>query len=321
MRRALACLLLVSVQGGAVQPPTISAPAGGSPMRIQVLQSSTEAPYETALAGFRRGLEDALGADGQAFDLKVHVLQPNDEKKGAAAVPGQEKAGLIFSLGTNATRLARQISGERPVVFSMVINPIAQGLYNPSGKEPVTGVMMDVGFAEQFDALKRVLPGARKVGVVHQVSNASLVARAREAARAKGLDLIGVSVETSDQIPAALEELTGKIDVLWSFADSLVYSPNLAQFIILHTLRNRLPFMGVSPGFVKAGALFCVYANYEDVGRQSAEMVAEILAGKSPTSLPMQTPRQSRLALNLSAAEAIGKDIPLNVRKAAAERF
>lgn len=286
-----------------------------------MLQSSTELPYEAALQGLRRGLEDALGAQGRAFELAVHVLQPGDEKKGAGAVPGQEKAGLIFSLGTNATRLARRIAGDRPIVFSMVINPVAQGLYNPDGKEPVTGVTMDVTFAEQFDALKRVLPRARKVGVVHQSSNASLVQRARDAAKAKGLELIGVPVETSDQIPAALEQLTGKIDALWSFADSLVYSPNLAQFIILHTLRNRLPFMGVSPGYVKAGALFCVYANYEDVGKQSAEIAVEILKGKSTSSIPMQSPRQSRLALNLSAAEAIGQDIPLQVRKAAAERF
>ncbi|MGH2628542.1 MAG: ABC transporter substrate-binding protein, partial [Anaerolineales bacterium] len=184
-----------------------------------------------------------------------------------------------------------------------------------------TGVSMDVSFAEQFDALKRVLPRAKRVGVVHQSSNSGLVQRARDAARARGLELIGVSVDSSDQIPNALEGLTGKVDALWSFADSLVYSPNLAQFIILHTLRHRLPFMGVSLGYVKAGALFCVYADYQDVGRQSAEMTAEILKGKPPLSIPMQSPRLSKMALNLSAAEAIGQDIPLQVRKTAAEKF
>jgi len=135
------------------------------------------------------------------------------------------------------------------------------------------------------------------------------------------MELVGAPIETSEQIPGALDELTGKVDALWSFADSVAYSPNLAQFIILHTLRNRLPFMGVSVGYVKAGALFCVYADYEEVGRQSAAMAAEILSGKSASGIPMQFPRHSKMALNLSAAEAIGLDIPLAVRKNAAERF
>lgn len=314
-------LLLVSLSTGARPQTPPAEPPAASVLRVQVLQSGAEAPFEMALQGFRRGLEKGLSGTGRTLEMSVKVLAPGDEGKGAAVVPNHEQADLFFAIGTNATRLARKISKDRPVVFSMVANPITQGIYTSGGRDPVTGVTMDVGFAEQFETLKKVLPRARRVGVVHQISNASLVQRARDAARTHGLELIGKSVETSDQIPAALEELTGKVDALWSFADSLVYTPNLAQFIILHTLRNRLPFMGVSPGYVKAGALFCVYANYEDVGSQAAEIAVEIVNGKSANSIPMQSPRQSRLALNLSAAEAIGQDIPLQVRKAAAERF
>jgi putative ABC transport system substrate-binding protein len=325
LRQALACalLLLTHASAAAPAPPEETAPAASptAPVRIQVLQSNREAPLEQALAGFRRGIADALGPEGQAFELSIHLLAPGDEEKGAKAVRGHDKAALLYAMGSSATKLARKIAGDRPTVFSMVVNPVTQGLYDPAGKDPVTGVSMDVSFAEQFDALKRVLPRAKRVGVVHQASNLGLVQRARDAARARGLELIGVSVNTSDQIPNAFEGLTGKVDALWSFADSLVYSPNLAQFIILHTLRNRLPFMGVSLGYVKAGALFCVYADYHDLGRQAAEMAVEILKGKPPSSIPMQSPRQSKMALNLSAAEAIGQDIPLQVRKTAAEKF
>jgi putative ABC transport system substrate-binding protein len=313
-------MLLAALPAAAV--PQGSSPGNGNgPIRIQVLQSGAEEPFEQALNGFRRGLEKALGPEGQAFELSIRLLSSGDEAKGPEAVPGHERAALLFSLGTNGTRLARRIADGRPVVFSMVVNPVAQGLYNPNRNDSVTGVMMDIAFPDQFESLKRVVPSAKRVGVVHQASNAALVQRAREAAKAKGLELIGESVDSSDQIPGALASLTGKIDVLWSFADSLVYTPNLAQFIILHTLRHKLPFMGVSPGYVKAGALFCAYANYEDIGRQSAEVAAEIVGGKSPAGIPMQAPRQTRLALNLSAAEAIGLDIPLQVRKAAAERY
>jgi putative ABC transport system substrate-binding protein len=321
LRWCIACALLACLPAAAVPQSSSSPSEPGAPIRIQVLQSSDETPYQQAMQGLRRGLVEALGPEGRGFELSIHLLAAGDDAKGAEAVPGQERANLIVSLGTAATKLARRIAQGRPVVFSMVVNPVTQGLYDPAQKEALTGVSMDVSLPDQFETLKRVLPKARRVGVVHQTSNSRLVERAREAAKAAGLELVAVPVDASDQIPAALGQLTGKIDVLWSFADSLVYSPHLAQFIILQTLRSRLPFMGVSPGYVKAGALFCVYADYEDVGRQSAEVVAEIAKGKSASGIPLQNPRRQRMAVNLTAAEAIGVDIPLGIRKAAAEKY
>ena len=79
--------------------------------------------------------------------------------------------------------------------------------------------------------------------------------------------------------------------------------------------------MGLSPDQVERGALFCAYATPYDIGRQSADVVQDLLSGKNVAELPPQTPQVTRIALNLRAADAIGQAIPRVIRRLAAPVF
>jgi len=49
------------------------------------------------------------------------------------------------------------------------------------------------------------------------------------------------------------------------------------------------------------------------LGTQAAKLVAKILKGAKPSEMPIQTPEQLPLAINLATAKAIGLDIPPGV--------
>jgi len=89
------------------------------------------------------------------------------------------------------------------------------------------------------------------------------------------------------------------------------------EFIFLYTLRNKLPFMGLSPAFVKAGALMALAVDYQEVGAQCGGLAARILSGESPSSLPVTTPHKAILHINLKTAETIGIKIPAERLKGA----
>ena len=108
----------------------------------------------------------------------------------------------------------------------------------------------------------------------------------------------------------ALRTLDGNVDALWSVADSTVFSSGSTEFILLHTLRNRIPFMGLSPAFVKAGALMALAAVYQEVGAQCGEHAVRIFLGDHPSSLPITIPQEVTMYLNLKTAEIIGLKIP-----------
>jgi putative ABC transport system substrate-binding protein len=89
------------------------------------------------------------------------------------------------------------------------------------------------------------------------------------------------------------------------------------EFIFLHTLRSKLPFMGLSPAFVKAGALLALAIDYQEVGTQCGGLAARILSGESPSALPITTPQKTILHVNLKTAETLGLKIPADRLKGA----
>jgi putative ABC transport system substrate-binding protein len=89
------------------------------------------------------------------------------------------------------------------------------------------------------------------------------------------------------------------------------------RVILLYTLQNKIPFMGLSPAFVKAGALLALDADYQEVGAQCGGLAAKILTGDRPSSLPITTPQRATLHVNLNTAEIIGIKIPANRLKGA----
>ena len=75
------------------------------------------------------------------------------------------------------------------------------------------------------------------------------------------------------------------------------------KHVLLHTLDKRIPFVGLSEQYVRAGALLALAASYEDNGRQAAELVKRVLAGESAAAIAIATPSQIEVVFNPKTAE------------------
>ena len=64
---------------------------------------------------------------------------------------------------------------------------------------------------------------------------------------------------------------------------------------------------------VEQGALVSYGADFRLLGMQAAKLVAKILKGAKPSEIPIQTPEQLLLAINLTTAKTIGLDIPRSI--------
>ncbi|MEE9568676.1 MAG: ABC transporter substrate-binding protein, partial [Candidatus Binatia bacterium] len=170
---------------------------------------------------------------------------------------------------------------------------------------------LDISSQVQFEALRSIVPSAKKVGVIYNPQETeSVIQQAAEMAKEMGIDLVSIPITSEEKVPKALRTLDGNVDALWSVADSTVFSSGSTEFILLHTLRNRIPFMGLSPAFVKAGALMALAADYQEVGVQCGEQAVRIFLGDHPSSLPITIPQAVTMYLNLKTAEIIGLKIP-----------
>jgi len=230
---------------------------------------------------------------------------------------------VIFSVGTKATYIAKEIPGV-PKIFTMVVNPIGEGFCTKEGDplEDMTGILITVSPKMQFELLKKLMPNVKNIGVVYDPSKSSLtVNEGVKVGDEMGLIIGNIPVSDPSKVPDKIESLKGKIDVLWGVVDDTVYNKNSMEFILLFCFRNKIPLIGFSPNQVKAGALFAIYCDYPLLGEQAGAIAAEILSGKSVKEIPLQTPARVKFAINKRAAKLNGISIPSSLLRRADKVF
>jgi putative ABC transport system substrate-binding protein len=300
----------VVVAGLGLPAPGAGPWSGDRGALITVVLSQRIEPYQQTLAGFRR----ALAGVRPAPEYRLIDLDGAEAPGATLAAAGGTRADLLVAIGTRAARAVRSHEPGVPVVLASVTEPHPHG----GGADAwVAGVSMEFPYSQQFQTLRSVAPRVRTVGTLYESGNRSLISLAEAAAREAGLKLVRVEVRSVDEIPAALESLIGRVDALWAIPDATVFSQETASYIILQTLRHRIPFMGFSQNFVKAGSLVSLYPDFEDIGYQAGVMAREVLGGKRPSAGGIVTPRKAMLAVNLRVADVIGLSIPAEVRKRA----
>jgi putative ABC transport system substrate-binding protein len=135
------------------------------------------------------------------------------------------------------------------------------------------------------------------------------------------LKLESQPVSDTRELPTALETLAKKIDVLWGVVDDLVLTPQTAKHILLFSFQNRIPFVGLSTAWVKAGAFYALDWDYTDLGMQCGEMALKVLQGTPIKALPPVGPRKVVYALNQKTARHMKIEIAETLVHGAREVF
>ncbi len=282
--------------------------------RIVVLSGQDLKPYQEVLAGFQQ----SLVKQGLTVNIEIHVLQGNQTK--AQDVLGDVKrngAKLVVTLGNQATLAAVREISDLPILATMIVSPD-----DIRAASNATAVLLDFPIETQLQWLKRIIPSAGSVGVLfNPKENQIKVDMASTAAKKIGLTLVPKPVETPRALPDALDEVTRTADMLWGIPDSVVMTPQTAGPILLNTLKNRIPLIGLSASWVKAGALYALDRDYLDIGLQTGELASKLLSGTSGSSLPPTYPRKVTYVLNLKTANVINLELPPDLIKGAVQVF
>lgn len=285
--------------------------AAGQPL-IVVVKSRTLTPYTAALNGFKSAVATrGINPVYISYDLKGNRM----EGQRLASTIATLHPALILAIGTIATETIKQNITDRPVLFCMVLNPVANGLV-PSlqgSRRNVAGAALDIPVADQFRILKSVLPSCRSIGVIYDPSQTkAIIDEASLAARTLNIRLAAMPVSSVTAVPGALATLRQQgVDCLWAVSDSTVFSSfRSVQLVIDFSIRNRLPFIGISAPFVKAGAVMAITADPALNGRQAGDIAVRILSGEQPGAMPVAVAGNARLTMNAAVARRIGVRVP-----------
>ncbi len=300
----------------AVASATASPARGAVTPIVAIIRTDTPPPFDTAT----KAMVAALHASPRPPEILTFDLDGDAASDAAVFARVQHaKPDVMVTMGSRATAAALANSKSEPIVFSMVLYPQQSGFV--AGRTRVTGASLDIAPDVQFGLLRRLLPDARRVGVLfHPAETGAVVDAARTAATARGLTLVAKPITDRDDVVDALEALMPDVDVVWSVADGYVFTPQTTSALVLASLRRGVPLMGLSTAHVRAGALAALYCDYAEVGEQTAGLVMRVLEGAPPSSLAVTAPRRLGLALNLRTAARLRLTVPADVEAEAQER-
>lgn len=305
--RLLPLLLVVSL---AIDPDL---PARNRPS-ITIVSSSQLDPYLMAIQGFRKLTNHHF----PEAKVDTFFLGPDVKKNRVTLQEIKNKEpDIFFTLGTKASQEVQILHPSRPQVVTMILDDLVL-----KQSKQTTGVFLNFPPEVHFSMLRRILPEAKQVYFLYNPKeNDSLFARIAKEADTYRLELYGVPVETVSQLPAALKSVGRQADMLLGLPDQTVYSSKTAKAVLLSTFRNRIPFAGLSRYWVKAGALYALDWDYQDLGRQCGEMAYRIMDGTDVSDIAPTSPATVRFVINMKTADHLRLTIDPSLVREAAEVF
>ncbi len=279
----LLCLLLLMVSSAALST--------GAPLVVIIISSEAEA-YQQVTKNFEAEMHK------KRPEIQFLQMSSSDVNKDLLSIKENQPA-LVFALGSDSVRKAGQQLSDRPMLATMVLDNNAM-----QGQAHATAITLDMPIVKQLQWHRRFLPQAKRVGVLYNPqNNQKWVVQASKIADILGLEIVAVSVESPRHITSALKSLNRRVDSILAIPDKMVYSSNTAKAVMLFSFRNRIPFIGLSGAWVKAGALYALDWDYSDLGRQSADIALKILNGTKPEKIKPDVPGKSVYQLNLKTAK------------------
>ena len=268
------------------------------------------------VGAFVQRLRELAWIDGRNLAIEYRWAEGRNERYAEnAAEFVRLKVDVIVTSATPPTLAAKQATTLIPIVFAAVSDPVGTGLVaslaRPGGN--VTGLanQMSDTAGKKLEFLREVVPGLRRLAIMANVGNPASVLEMGEAqatARTLGLEVTTSEIRRAEDIAPAFEALKDRADALYLCPDPLM-NANRTRINIL-AVGARLPTMHGVREYVEAGGLMSYGANISNQFRRVADFVDKILRGAKPADIPVEQPTKFDLIINLTAAKALGLDIP-----------
>ena len=309
----------ITLVGGAAAWP-LSAQAQQATPVIGYLSPGQPEVFATYTSAFRRGLGESGFVEGR--NVGIEFRWDNGERARlpelAADLVRRSVSVIVTPNGMNSALAAKAATGTIPIVFWSTANPIQAGLISSLNKPGgnVTGVAsMGVEIEEkQLSLLRELLPEPGHLAVLVNPEGRFVaeftVKQVQAAAAALGQRVEIIAARTNRDIADAFER------IVQEQAKGLLVTPNALfqvrrwQITIL-AARHAVPVIYWEREFVENGGLMSYGPSTTDAYRQVGIYTGRILKGEKPADLPVIQPTQFELAINLTAAKAIGLHVPL----------
>jgi ABC-type uncharacterized transport system substrate-binding protein len=215
---------------------------------------------------------------------------------------------LIVTLGNKAAVFARNRFKDI-LIFSALIPKDSESDPAEEGDNPLQYYFyLDQPLQRSMLLIKALSDRFKHVGVLVSSSDNNTEKKLVESAVALKLSLYLEKVDSSRQIGASLNRLLDSSDVLLAVPDTKIHNKSTVTNILISAYRKRIPLIGFSSAYVKAGALAAVYSSPEDIAYQVRDNIVQHYSGEMIAN-KRQTAKYFAILFNSDVARSL--DFPV----------
>ena len=304
----------ITLIGGAATSLPLAAHGQPAIPVIGFLHSASPDSYVSQMGAFRQGLNETAYVEGQNVAIEYRWAHDQITRLPImAAELVQRHVTAIAAGGSPVCALAaKSATTTIPIVFMNAADPVAIGLvasFNRPGGNITGATLLSAELApKRLGILRDLLPAVTNVALLVNPTRPGVdtqKAEVQEAARALGLALHILNASSEREFDAAFQAATQQHDGALLVAPDALFLNRRIQIANL-AMRYKIPAMYELRNFVDAGGLISYGPSPEDMYRQGATLIGQILMGKKPTDLPVLQPTKFELAINVKTAKTLG---------------
>ncbi len=251
-----------------------------------------------------------IGTQTEAgISLKIANLKAFNENRAEI----DRASDLLIPIGIRATDNIIRQAGRTPILATLVLRAsFHASLKRRAAEEFTTGerrigaILLDQPVRRQLHLSRLLFGRVKRIGIPLGPDSRSLRDQIEHFAQYFELPVEIEDIDAADNLMQRLSRLMDRSDVLLALPDPLIFNRRNIRYILLSTYRKRIPVIGFSQSYVKAGALAASYSSPEQIGRQTAEAIIRLRqnpAFELPATLP---PKYFSVAINEQVARSFG---------------
>lgn len=226
---------------------------------------------------------------------------------------GKPEPQWVVAVGIGALRAMQDLfaadATPPPSLAILVPRPAFERIADPARVRAGTqsAVFLDQPPARQLELVRLALPALRRLGILLGAESGIHAPALERAARERGIEVV-TGDAAGDRLFAALQGVLPEVDALLAVPDAQVFNGRTAASILGATYRRRLPLIGFSPAYARAGALVSLFSTPAQVGTRGGELLRQAMAGRALP--PPQWPREFSVMVNPDVARSLA--VPLD---------
>lgn len=202
-----------------------------------------------------------------------------------------KEADVIMAIATPVAMSAATVAEDIPVVFAAVSDPIGAKLTTTLEKpdKNMTGTSDEIQVEMILERALEIDPDLKKLGVIYNKGEANSVTninKAKAFAKENNIEIIEATITSVNEVQSAIQVLNSKCDAVFAPNDNTIAS---AMNVVGDACAKAdIPLYVGADSMVLDGGFLSVGINYEELGKETANMVDQVLKGESIENIPVK---------------------------------